>query len=377
MKKNIFAAVLSVASLSAGVVFSVGPDSGGPGTQDYSFILDSGNSVSINRSTVTPKVSGKYADGSVINSGYSSVSNTQIEAKWDYNGTMLGISTGSPYLIDLTYKDGFLTNSGAKVTSNETAIVASRSMADGFKVFGGIRLNQFKANINLPYGVTSNIGTYSVAAGYQYALDTGTSTGFSIGAAYEVPQIMLRASVQYNSEIKHSSAKETETIAGTAIPASPDDMIAPSSMIVKLRSALSPRLLAFANWRSSQYKPFKVTGNNAGGAGVEASLYNPESGIDYTIGVALKVNESMNLALATGKGQSTDTGGLASALAPFKGSSSTTIGGSYKISENVELNASYSLISFGDDNAFIPPASQAPFTDNKGSRVSIGTKISF
>ena len=47
MKKNIFAAVLSVASLSAGVVFSVGPDSGGPGTQDYSFILDRGNSVSI------------------------------------------------------------------------------------------------------------------------------------------------------------------------------------------------------------------------------------------------------------------------------------------------------------------------------------------
>ena len=47
MKKNIFAAVLSVASLSAGAVFSVGPDSGGSGTQDYSFVLDSGNSISI------------------------------------------------------------------------------------------------------------------------------------------------------------------------------------------------------------------------------------------------------------------------------------------------------------------------------------------
>ena len=46
-----------------------------------------------------------------------------------------------------------------------------------------------------------------------------------------------------------------------------------------------------------------------------------QSGIDYTIGVALKVNESI-VALATGKGQATDTGGLASALAPFKGSSS-------------------------------------------------------
>ena len=42
-------------------------------------------------------------------------------------------------------------------------------------------------------------------------------TGFAIGAAYEVPQIMLRASIQYNSEIKHKNAKETETLAGTAI----------------------------------------------------------------------------------------------------------------------------------------------------------------
>ena len=100
-EKKYFCSGLSVASLSAGVVFSVGPDSGDLDTRLF-FILDSGNSVSINRSTVTPKVSGKYADGSVINSGYSSVSNTQIEAKWDYNGTMLGISTGSPYLIDLT-----------------------------------------------------------------------------------------------------------------------------------------------------------------------------------------------------------------------------------------------------------------------------------
>ena len=166
---------------------------------------------------------------------------------------MIGISTGSPYLTDLTYKDGILTNAGAKVTSNETAIVASRGLGNGMKVFGGIRLNQFKATINKPYlGGTAN-PTFSVAGGYQFNLDTGTSTGFAIGAAYEVPQILLRASIQYNSEIKHSNAKEMKHF-GTTTASSPDDIIAPSSMIIKLRSALSPRMLAFANWRSSQYK---------------------------------------------------------------------------------------------------------------------------
>ena len=36
MKKNILAAAISIASLSAGSLFAVGPDSSGSGTQDYS-----------------------------------------------------------------------------------------------------------------------------------------------------------------------------------------------------------------------------------------------------------------------------------------------------------------------------------------------------
>ena len=372
MKKNILAAAISFASLSAGAVLGVGPDSSGSGTQDYSFILDSGNSISINRSTVTPKVSGTYDTGATISNGYKSVSNTQIEAKWDYNGTMVGISTGSPYLIDLTYKDGILTNSGAKVTSNETAILASRSLGTGMKIFGGLRLNQFKAKIDRPFvGLPTNT-TYSVAGGYQYELDTGTSTGFTIGAAYEVPQILLRASIQYNAEIKHSNAKETENVGGATQVTTPDDMVAPSSMIIKLRSALSPRMLAFANWRSSQYSKFKVTGALGG------SLYEPTSGIDYTLGVAFKVNDQMNLLLGTARGQSTDDGSpTVSALAPFKGTSTNFLGASYKVNESLELNASYSLSTFGDAIAGVPPANAAPFADNKGTRVSIGTKISF
>ncbi len=358
MKKNIFAAAISFASLSAGAVFGVGPDSSGSATQDYSFILDSGNSFSINRSTVSPKASGTFG-GSAISNGYSPVTNTQFEAKWDYSGTMIGISTGSPYLIDLKYVDNVVIGSGAKATSNETAIVASRNLGNGLKVFGGIRLNQIKASIYQP---TSN---------YTYDLDTGTSTGFALGAAYEVPQIMLRASIQYNSEIKHTSAKEIETLGSTVLPAfTPDDMVAPSSMIIKLRSALSPRMLAFANWRSSQYSKFKVTGENGG------SLYEPSSGTDYTLGVAFKVNDQINLVLGTAKGQDTDDGSATvTALAPFKGSSSNILGASYKLNDSVELNASYSLITFGDAIADI--GTGAPFENNKGNRISIGTKINF
>ena len=72
MKKNIFAAVLSIASISAGAVFGVGPDSSGSSTQDYSFILDSGNSISVSRFTTSPKVTGTHPEGYALTNPYKS-----------------------------------------------------------------------------------------------------------------------------------------------------------------------------------------------------------------------------------------------------------------------------------------------------------------
>ena len=380
MNKNIFAAIISVASFSASSVFGVGPDSNGAGTQDYSFILDSGNSIAITRSSTTPKVSGTHPEGYALDNPYAVATGLSMSAQWDYNGTSIGISTSSPYLVDLTYTDGILTNTGAKVTSSETAIIASRAINSNVKVFGGLRMNQYKATLNKPFLGGAGNPTMTVAGGYQYSLDTGTSTGFALGAAYEIPEIYLRASIQYNSEIAHKSAKTTEILGGATTAGSPDDVIAPSSMIIKLRSAITPKIVAFANWRSSQYKKFAVRGTVHTAAG-QGDIYNPESGTDYTIGAAFALNDKLTAIVGTSKGASTDTGAPASALAPFKGSSNNFIGASLKVTDKLEINASYALLSFGDDNAGVPLSTGAggvaAFADNKGSRISIGTKLSF
>ena len=47
---------------------------------------------------------------------------------------MIGISQTNPYGVDLNYTNGFMTNLGAKITSSETAILASRSINNNFKV---------------------------------------------------------------------------------------------------------------------------------------------------------------------------------------------------------------------------------------------------
>ena len=380
MKKNFFAAVISAATLSASSVFAVGPDTGGSGTQDYSYMLDSGNSISISRTTNTVKATGTSTDGTYVNP-YNTLTTTSMQAKWDYNGTMIGISQSSPYGVDLNYTTGFMNNVGAKITSSETAILASRGIADGFKVFGGVRLNQFKVTHEKPFMGGAANPTLSKAGGWQYTLDTGTSTGFTIGAAYEVPQIYLRASVQYNTEIKHSNVKATETIGGaTTTSEGLENHIAPSSTIIKLRSALSPKLLAFANWRSSQYDGLIVAAPEHTAAGL-GNIYNPKSGTDLTFGAAFVISDQLTALVGGARGQAKDDGSNADALAPYKGTTTQFIGGSFKINDNFELNASYSLSTLGDANAdvIVSPgvAGVAAFTDNKSTRITIGTKISF
>ena len=377
--KKIFAAMISIASFSASSVFGAGADSSGAGTQDYSFILDSGRTIAVTMARSSPKLSGTHPDGYAIKNGYSTLTNTTMSAKWDQSGTSIGISTSSPYLADITYTDGVLTNAGAKLTSNETAIIVGRAISSNIKVFGGVRLNQYKATINKPYLGGAANPTFSVAGGYQYTLDSGTSTGFSIGAAYEIPEIYLRASVQYNSEIAHKSAKTTEVL-GTTTNDTPDGIIAPSSMIIKLRSAITPKIVAFANWRSSQYKKFVVTGAAHTAAG-QGTIYDPESGTDYTIGAAFVVNDQLTALVGTSRGQSTATGEPASILTPYGNTSNNFVGASLKITDNVEINASYALLSFEDTLSGVPTAAGtaglASFVDNKGTRVSIGTKINF
>ena len=142
---------------------------------------------------------------------------------------------------------------------------------------------------NVSYGNTTlNIGdtvltTLSV---------NSTSTGFAVGAAYEVPQIMLRASIQYNTEIKHSNAKLTETLAGTATATEPTDLIAPSSMIIKLRSALSTRI------RSTRISYGDGGSSNNSEVTATFHLYDATTDTETNSGAARDNNDQLRIKIA-------------------------------------------------------------------------------
>ena len=380
MKKRIIFAVTAATVLSASSLFAAGADTNGAGTLDYSFILDRGNSVSFTRTSANPKITGTDADGVALSDGFKAVNIQTIEAKWDYNGTMIGIRTGRPYGVDLTYADGALTGTGAEIKSNELGIVASRGINQNLKFFGGVRINSFSGQLSKPFLAAALGGTYS------YTLENTTSTGFTVGAAYEIPEIYLRASVQYNSEIKHGKVKQFESIGGVANPTQTVEMTAPAATTIKLRTALSKQFVVFGSWRSAIWSKYKIEApvNTAAEGG---PIWDPSSGIDYTVGGAFVVSDSLTVLGGISRNPKDSDSGTAtnpeSALFPTNGSSSTFLGVNFKVADNVELNAVYSLTNYGDALAGVPSLTQAggaglgTFSDNSVNRVTLGTKISF
>ena len=371
MRKVIFSAVASATLMSASSLFAAGADTGGTGTQDYSFILDSGNSVSITRTTIDPKFTGKYADGSEITDAFKSVTVTTMDAKWSQGATTLGIRVSRPYGADLSYNEGLLTNTAANINSQEVGILASRSISENVKVFGGVRLNSFWGSHDNPI-ITTGAGT---GAGYKYKLEKTNGAGFTIGAAYEIPEIYLRASVQFNSEITHKDTKNVESVDGSPDQTALLEMTAPGATIIKLRSAVTDKIVLFANWRSSNWSKFKISGPvyiaSTGG-----DIWDPDSGIDYTIGGAMSLSDNLNILAGMSRSPKDPDSTNESALSPYNGSNRTFFGATLKVADNIEVTAAVSNSSVGDTNVILPNGIN-PFTSNTAQTVTIGTKVGF
>ena len=372
MRKGIFSAVASATLLSASSLFAAGADTNGSGTQDYSFVLDSGNSISISRTTSSPKITGAYADGTVITDAFKTITINTMDAKWTQGATTLGIRIGRPYGADLKYNEGLLAtggNTAANINSQEIGIVAARAISNNVKVFGGVRLNSFWGSHDNP-----------LLGSYKYKLEKTSSTGFTIGAAYEIPEIYLRASIQYNSEITHKDTKNTESataVNGGAETTTPLEMIAPGSTIIKLRSAVTEKIVVFANWRSSNWSKFKISGPlHTQVHPTGADIYDPDSGIDYTIGGAMSVSDNLNILAGMSRSPKDPDSATESALSPFNGTSSTFFGATLKINDKLEVTGAISNVSLGDTSVALPTG-LAPFSKNTAQRVTIATKVSF
>ncbi|PIE10403.1 MAG: transporter [Rhodobacterales bacterium] len=366
------AALLSTTSLA----YAAGLDRS---DQPVDVIFQDGGYAEMSIGRVNPNQSGTFTyppgtpiAGATASSGDMAPSYYQVGAaiKWDLSPQLsMAVIYDQPFGAKVSYTEGSplypLTGTIANVTSTGITSLLRYKINDNFSVHGGLRLVSAEADLT------------QVASGLtKYTLDVerGSGTGFVVGAAYERPEIALRAAITYSSaiEMEHDATGTAYVDAlGVAVPfAGKVAYDLPQSVNIDLQTGVAPGTLVFANIRWADWPQTDVNGPTpAPGVTTDIIDYS-EAAWSYSIGVGRQFSDRFAGSIAFG--WEPEQGGLATNLSPSDGVKSITLGGKFALSENLDLSAG---VSYQWRGSATVEDINAKFDDN--SLVGAGIKIAY
>ena len=205
MKLNKIYSAILLSTLPLTPAFAAGLDRSG---QSISVFLQPGNYAEAGISVLDPTVKSSQLNVTDMAEDYyfpSAAIKVQATDK-----ISLGLLYDQPYGADATYKvdgsdfsDG---TEGTKVevrTHNLTALIGYQP-TENWNIYAGPVWQTVEAEIKL------RGAAYKALSGYNIKIEQEEAFGWLAGFAYQIPEIALKTSVTYRSEIKHK-AKSVET----------------------------------------------------------------------------------------------------------------------------------------------------------------------
>lgn len=354
--------------LSSTAVHAVGLDRSGQAT---GIIFEDGNYAELSFGYVMPSLEGQDLQ---IGVGTSETGNVAedfgvlgLGYKRDINDQLsFAVIFDQPYGADIVYPDAAdgsanLGATAATVDSNAVTGLARYKLNENWSVYGGLRAQTLEAEVTL------SGAAYGMGSGYNVVFDKETGFGYTLGAAYEIPEIALRVAVTYHSEIEYELGT-TETIPGVGTPPSEDTKVTtPQAINVDFQTGIAQDTLLFGSIRWADYDVTEVVPQNFG-----RSLTDLSTGQEYTIGIGRRFSDAFSGSISVGYEAEGDDD-LASPLSPTNGNTSIAVGGQYSI-DNVTYSAGVSYTMFGD--AFAETAAAvAEFEDS--SALAVGFKVGY
>ena len=406
MKLTTLTTAIIVATIPMTGAFAAALDRSG---QSISAFLQPGNYFEAGISVLDPTVSGTAnANGSTLadmGDDYyfpSAALKLQVTDHFSF-----GLLYDQPFGADATYSltDPALSITGEGLFRNTTESTAvevktqNLSMILGFQptenwnLYGGGVYQTVKGNVQLrgtAYGGSATFG------GYNADIKETGDLGWLAGAAYQIPDIALKASVTYRSEIDHSThLNETfnapSLFAGlNAVPSKETTITTPESVNLDLQSGIMADTVAFANirwvnWKDFSIQPDKFTTASKNPA-VQASTGKPEFAlVAYTddqwsvnAGVGRKVTDKW--AGNVSVGWDSGAGNPVSTLGPTEGYWNLGVGVQYSPTPATFIAGGVKYFWLGDAKAqaasqFDTPNYVAEFEDNNA--IAYGLKLGY
>ncbi|WP_434286982.1 OmpP1/FadL family transporter [Celeribacter sp. SCSIO 80788] len=360
---TLLAASVAVAAIGA----ASGAHAGGMdrSRQSIAPLFETGTYVELSFGSVSPDVSGAYPvmPGYELDAGDVTPSFNMVSGayKRDFNDKLsFALIIDQPFGADVDY--GASTSypiAGSNATVKTTAVTAvlRYKFDDRFSVYGGLRHLTSEGEVSLYLSGTNF---------YQMETSTENDWGYLVGAAYEIPDIALRASLTYNSEIDIDFTADELS----ALGANSSDLAVtmPKSVNFDFQTGIAAdTLLMFsarwAEWTTTTIAPddyVTIIGDNL--------VDHSDDTISYSLGLGRRFNDKLSGSFSIGYEKS--YGGISGNLSPTDGYKSVAAGLKYQITDQTAISGGVSYAWIGDTTTSVG----GEFEDN--SAIGFGLKLS-
>ena len=378
MKLTALRAAILLSLIPTTSVFAAGLDRSGQSILPF---LQSGNYAEASISVLDPSVSGKSNNGATVtdmaDDYYFPSAALKVQATDHFS---FGLLYDQPYGADSQYSsdlgafgDG-TEGTSVKVRTNNLSLIVGYQPTKNWNIYAGPVYQTVKGNVSLR-------GTaYSSLSGYNINLKENDAFGWLAGAAYQIPEIALKAAITYRSEIKHElDTSETFALGAVVRPNSNTEVVTPQSVNIDLQSGVAKDTLAFANLRWAHWDQFAVSPAALASAS-KLAKGKAQNLIDYsddqisaTIGVGHKFTSKWSGSASVG--WDSGAGNPVTTLGPVEGFWSVGLGGQYSPAENYFLQAGVKYFWLGDAKAQTGGTVAGDFSDNDA--IAYGLKFGY
>ena len=308
--------------------------------------------------------------------------------------------TGAPLAIALgTPISG---NTSVEVDTQNINFILGFQPTENWNLYGGAVYQTIKGNVSL------RGSTYSLYNGYDANIKETGDAGWLAGIAYQIPEIALKASLTYRSEIDHDvDVKENMPLidpmgallvgAGAVRQAQIDaiknadgktTITTPQSVNLDLQTGIMENTVAFANIRWVNWKDFAIQPTQFGAlsklAGQMLPALNKPNGfnlVDYsddqwsvTTGVGRKLNDKWAGNISVG--YDTGAGNPVTTLGPTEGYWNLGLGAQFSPTPQTFIAGGVKYFWLGDADAQTG-AHSAAGTFNDNNAIAYGLKMGY
>ncbi len=304
------------------------------------------------------------------------------DAAYSTNDPLVGAGTG------LFHLNG--ENTEVEVTTQNLSFIVGYQPVESINIYGGAVYQTVKGDVQLrgaAYGSADGLGKYNAT------MKEDSAVGWLAGFAYQIPEIALKASVTYRSEIEHeaSTREYGQSNVMALVTSNPANAIfdentttnitTPQSVNLDFQTGIMADTVAFANVRWVNWKDFSIRpekfdqiGQTLGAIGQTPDNPNgfdlvayTDDQISATVGVGRKFSEQW--AGNVSVGYDTGAGNPVSTLGPTEGYWNVGLGLQFSPAPNYFIAGGVKYFMLGDADA--QPASMfgtnnsiASFEDN-------------